>query len=91
MSQTQKLYNLLSDGNPHRTDEIMLVVYGANHLGLARVSARIHDLKMEGHNITGRKDKNNPTLYWYMLKIEDTLFNIPENKIVSDQDMLKYR
>lgn len=45
MSQKDKLCNLLEDGKPHRTDEIMRVCYGGEHLGLARVGARIWDLK----------------------------------------------
>lgn len=68
MSQIEKLYNLLKDGRPHRTDEIMSIVYGGDHLGLARVGARIWDLKKKGYEINGRKDKENMTLYWYQLE-----------------------
>ena len=68
MSQKTRLYNLLKDGQPHRTDEILKVVYGGESNGLARVGARIHDIKAEGHTIEGYKDPNRPALYWYWLK-----------------------
>ena len=68
MSQANKIYDLLKDGRPHRTDEIMAVCYGGSHLGLARIGARIWDLKKQGHDFNGWKDKNNPALYWYQLK-----------------------
>jgi hypothetical protein len=82
MSQADKLYDLLSDGKPHRTDEILRVVYGGSHLGLSRATARISDLikagsvfldrngnEITGHNVKrGWKDDNNPTLYWYWMK-----------------------
>ncbi len=69
-SQSSKLFELLKDGLPHRTDEILEKVYGNNHCGLARVGARIWDLKNFGHNIIGWKDKNNRALYFYQLKRE---------------------
>ncbi len=67
-SQTKKLYELLKDGLPHRTDEILEKVYGNNHLGLARVGSRIFDLRSAGHDIIGKKDENTPSLYWYQLE-----------------------
>ena len=67
MSQANKLLTLLSDGNPHRTDEILRVVYGNEHLGLARPGARIDDLKKRGHTIRGWHDTKQRTLYWYQL------------------------
>ena len=67
MSQTQKILTLLSDKRAHRTDEFLEKCYGNNHLGLARLGARIYDLKRKGHLIVGWKDKDNPTLYWYQL------------------------
>lgn len=92
MSQTNKLYNLLSDGNPHRTDFIMKIVYGDGHLGLARVGARIWDIKNKYDvEIESWKDKEIPSLWWYQIKQKDTLFNVQEKKVVSDQDLIKYR
>lgn len=68
-SQTDLLYNLLKDGQPHRTDEIMTIVYGGDHLGLARVGARIYDVKKK-YNVEipdAWPDKEKPTLYWYQI------------------------
>jgi hypothetical protein len=39
-------------------------VYG-HGLSLARVGARVCDLKKEGFRIVGWKDKEVPSLYWY--------------------------
>lgn len=69
MSQSDRLYLLLADGLPHRTDEIVEVVYGPGCV-LARVGARIHNLKQKGHQIIGWHDENNAALYWYQLKKE---------------------
>lgn len=54
-SQKQKLLTLLSDYEWHTTPQIQIAVYGANHLGIARVAARINDLKQDGHDIESRK------------------------------------
>ena len=92
MSQTQKLYNLLSDGEPHRTDQIMKVVYGDSHLGLARVGARIWDIKSKYNvEIESWKDKEIPSLWWYQIKPKDTLFGSVEKSTISEKDLLKYR
>ncbi len=74
MSQTEKLYELLKDGRPHRTDEILRVVYGSSHNGIARIGARISDLKngkwSQGIHcrIIGWHDANTSALYWYQLE-----------------------
>lgn len=78
-SQTDRLYNLLSDYLPHRTDEIVRIIYGEGerclacgrkeNLSLARVGARIYDVKKKyGVRITGRKDADNKKLYWYTMQ-----------------------
>jgi len=83
MTQHERLFNLLSDNQPHRTDEIVNVVYhSANicfHCGrgdtrsLARVGARIWDLKngkWRGKTycfIHGWKDEKNHALHWYRM------------------------
>ena len=69
-SQAEKLRRLLSDGQPHSTIEILERVYGGSHLGIARVGARIHDLKAKGHEITGWKDEKNPAVYFYRMKVK---------------------
>ena len=66
MSQKQKLLNLLSDYEWHSTIEICDVVYGSIHLGLARVGARIFDLRAS-HIIEGKHDSKHQTIYWYRL------------------------
>lgn len=75
-SQTERLYELLKDGQPHRTDEILEKVYGSEHLGIARIGARVADLR-EKYEIVGYKDKDNRSLYFYRLigpKLMNTLF-----------------
>jgi hypothetical protein len=67
MTQTERLLELLRDHQPHRTDEILLKVYGSEHMGIARIGARIADLKNLGHNITGYHDPRNRKLYVYKL------------------------
>jgi hypothetical protein len=73
MTQTERLFNLLNDGKPHRTDEILRVVYGSEHNGIARIGARVADLKAGKWpdqvrcNIEGYHDAENATLYFYKL------------------------
>ena len=80
MSQTDKLYQLLQDYQPHRTDQIARLVYQEKgqiclHCGrgemksLARIGARIFDIKRKyGVVIEGRRDKQIPSLYWYQMR-----------------------
>ena len=74
LNQTERLYNLLSDMTPHSTIEIVDKVYG-NGMTLARVGARIFDLKLKyNKKVKGWKDAHNPAIYWYQLtdeRIED--------------------
>ncbi|MFA5128539.1 MAG: hypothetical protein WC445_01080 [Patescibacteria group bacterium] len=79
-TQRAKLLNLLQDGLPHSTPEIMQKVYGNEHCGIARIGARINDLVKEGYvfvdengielkeNRRGWADKNDRSVYWYCLK-----------------------
>jgi hypothetical protein len=68
-SQMEQIYDLLRSGRPVRTDEIMREVYGNDHLGLARVGARVWDVKKKYKvEVKGWKDEQNPTLYWYQIK-----------------------
>ena len=71
VSQTTKLFDLLSDGEPHSTIEIMKKVYGGSHLGIARIGARIHDLRSAGHEITGLRDDHRQSIYWYKMQIQE--------------------
>lgn len=45
-------------------------VYGGSHLGIARIGARIHDLRSKGLSIEGRKDADNPAIYWYTMTVK---------------------
>jgi len=73
MSQTESLYKLLLDCQEHRTDEILEKVYGNDHLGIARIGARIHDIKNKfGVEIKSWKDPVNKTLWWYQLSHRKT-------------------
>lgn len=68
MSQLNKLFILLQDNRPHSTVEICREVYGNEHAGLARVGARIWDLKKKyGLNIESRRDEKIKTIWWYCL------------------------
>ena len=67
MSQRERLLDLLKDGEPHSTIEILNEVYGVEHYGVARISARIIELRREGYLIDGWKDKEKKTVYWYRL------------------------
>ena len=82
MSQTQKLLELLKDGKKHSTPEIQVYVYGANHLGVARISARVDDLRKLGYNIPNAEpDPINPAISWYRMiidPVQETLFYMPE-------------
>ena len=74
VSQEERLFDLLSDLQPHRSDEILAVVYGSEHLGIARISARIYGLKQRGHKIQGFRDPEHATLYFYQLMPREDLF-----------------
>lgn len=81
LSQTDRLHKLLSDGKEHRTDEIQQVVYGANHLGTARIASRIDDLRAKGYDIPkARRDENHPTLFWYRMNLTGPA--APKRKLV---------
>lgn len=70
MSQVEKLSAALEDGRPHRSDELVAAVYGSAHLGLARLAARIHDLKArlpQGQTINSWRDREIETLWWYQI------------------------
>jgi hypothetical protein len=54
-SQKGKLYDLLKDGLWHDTVEILDVVYGTTGKGIARIGARVADLKADGLLIVSRR------------------------------------
>ena len=50
---------------------IQRVVYGADHLGSARIAARVADLRAKGHEIEGKKHLQKPTIFMYRLVPEE--------------------
>jgi hypothetical protein len=93
MTQTDRLLELLKDYKPHRTDEILREVYGSEHMGIARIGARINDLKKRGHNIFGYHDPTNRKLYVYKLvppevPILPSAFETPEPKVENQTSLL---
>lgn len=68
MTQADRLLELLRDGRPHSTVEILRAVYNLpENKGIARIGARIHDLRRKGHHIEGRPGKINKSVWWYRL------------------------
>lgn len=69
-SQTDKLYNLLKNGEPANTDTIIREVYPAEGRlrTPARISARIFDVKHKyGVEITSWEDKEIKGLWYYQI------------------------
>lgn len=75
-SQKQRLLEVLSDGNWHSTTYITETVYGSEHLGLARVAARVDDLRKEGHKVISRKKEGSIWEYRIENKIKEAAKNI---------------
>jgi hypothetical protein len=68
MSQVDRLYKLLSsDFGWHTTPEILERVYGCSHLGIARISARIFDVKSK-YNVEIESELERDSLWKYRLK-----------------------
>lgn len=67
MSQIERLYDSLYSGEPKRSDILLKEVYGSEHLGIARLAARVHDLRKKGHIIKSWSDPEKQTLTWYQL------------------------
>lgn len=70
-SLKNRIFEILSDGYPHRSDHITAQLFGSSdtiEVGLFRLGARIYDLKKDGHKISGWLDDNNRKLYWYRLE-----------------------
>jgi hypothetical protein len=69
LSQVARLYNLLSDGNAHSTNEIQDKIYGREHLGYANIHGRITDIRKKyGVKIINFKDDKFKSLSWYQIK-----------------------
>lgn len=77
MSQVDNILRLLMDGLPHSTVEILNTCYNLEDKGIARIGARIYDLRKRGYKIQGVKDVEKHSIYWYTLvndssKIQET-------------------
>jgi len=81
LSQITRLFDLLSDGNAHSTNEIQLKIYGREHLGYANIHGRVTDIRKKyGVNIINFKDDKIKTLSYYQIvskeperiRLEDT-------------------
>lgn len=96
LNQNKRLLELLLDGQPHSTREIVKEVYGDESLSLSRVSARIWDLEHKfgcifldkfGNEITEKgklrcwKDKETPSIHWYRLKVASYFSPVPKIEI----------
>ncbi len=68
MSQLLALYEALQDKKPHSNFELVGEVYHFKGPSIARLGARIFDLKRKyGLDIQGWKDTSDPRKYWYQL------------------------
>lgn len=70
MSQVKKLYDVLQDKKPHRSDELLREVYDwSNGPCVARLSARIFDCRQKfGLTIKSWRDPQKKNLTWYQIK-----------------------
>lgn len=64
-TQKQKLKEVLKDGHWHDTVEILGRVYGQDQSGIARIAARISDLKKDGYGI--ESERKNGSIWQYRL------------------------
>lgn len=71
-----ELYEALKDGRPHSSFELVKSVYGATGPSIARLGARIWDLKHDGCMIESWKDEKNKAMWWYQMHVpkSTTLF-----------------
>jgi hypothetical protein len=73
ISQTTRLFDLLSDGNPHSTNEIQEKIYGREHLGYANIHGRITDIRKKyGVEIINFKDDKIKSLSYYQILPPET-------------------
>ena len=78
MSQREQILEILKDGEPHRSDEFLARMFGDFKYGLFRLGARIHEIRKDGYEIDGWRDKEHPSLYWYKLQSFPSVENPPK-------------
>jgi hypothetical protein len=78
LSQKQRIFNLLSDGQLHSVDEIIKNVYGLNHAGICCIHSRITELRAEGKK-SGKFDVPNAKFFDHHPKMAcyQIVFNNP--------------
>lgn len=81
VSQTERLYQLLRDGLPHRTDELVEKIYRIEEgPTIARLGARVNDIKKKYEvDIESWPDKNNRKLWFYKLHLKNPHLSMGEN------------
>lgn len=67
-SQTTEILNVLSDHMAHSSFELVERVYHANGPTLARLGARIWDLRQKGWRIDSWRDQVDRSKHWYCLR-----------------------
>lgn len=67
LTQKARLLAVLKDYQWHSTTELLERVYGAGHLGIARLAARINDLRKDDYRIESKKVGG--TIWSYRLMI----------------------
>lgn len=82
-SQTDRLMDLLADFQWHDTPEILRVVYGGDHLGIARIAARVGDAKE-------RLEKFNQTIESRPKAGSETVWEYRKKNVVQQQVMPPY-
>ena len=89
-TQASKLYDLLLDGNPHSTSEILDKVYGLDFKGYANIHGRVTDLRKKyGVRIINFKDDKIKSLtYYQLLPPEVPLNEMPEYDLYNKQPSL---
>lgn len=73
MSQVQRLLMVLLDGQPHSSFDLLKEVYEASGPTVARLGARVADIKGMGYDIDSWQDKTNKKMWWYQLKSKSAL------------------
>ncbi len=68
MSNVEAIFAILSDRRAHSSFEIVREVYKQNAPTIARLAARIYDIKKRfGVEVLSWKDHTNPKMTWYMI------------------------
>lgn len=77
MSQASIMYELLSDCEKHRTDEILDKVYGLDFRGVARIASRVHEIRTKHSRVVNNfPDPEHPSLTFYQMEpsFKESLF-----------------